>query len=47
LRPYDEALIVSKDDELIAVEWAIVDRGERWYFERGVAVKTREGIKEK
>ncbi len=45
LRPYDEALIVSEDDELIAVGQAIMNREEMMAFERGIAVKTREGVK--
>ena len=45
LRPYDEALIVSEDDELIAVGQAIMNKDEMMAFERGMAVKTREGIK--
>ena len=44
LRPYDEALIVSEDDELIAVGQTIMNRQEMLSFERGVAVKTRESI---
>jgi len=45
LRPYDEALIVSKDDELIAVGQCLLNRDEMLDFERGIAVKTREVIK--
>jgi 7-cyano-7-deazaguanine tRNA-ribosyltransferase len=45
LRPYDEALIVSKDDELIAVGQCLLNREEMLDFERGIAVKTREVIK--
>jgi 7-cyano-7-deazaguanine tRNA-ribosyltransferase len=44
LRPYDEALIVSKDDELIAVGQCLLNREEMLDFERGIAVKTREAI---
>ncbi len=42
LRPYDEALIVSEDDELLAVGQCLMNREEMLDFERGVAVKTRE-----
>ncbi len=45
IRPYDEALIVSKDDELVAIAQCIMNREEMRSFERGVAAKTREGIK--
>ncbi len=44
LRPYDEALIVSEDDELIAVGQCLLNREEMIDFERGIAVKTREAI---
>ncbi len=44
LRPYDEALIVSENDELIAVGQTIMNREEMLSFKRGIAVKTREAI---
>ena len=43
LRPYDEALIVSEDDELIAIGQCIMNREEMLSFEKGIAAKTREG----
>jgi len=42
IRPYDEVLIVSKDDELLAIGQCLMNREEMLDFERGVAVKTRE-----
>ncbi|KAA0009861.1 MAG: hypothetical protein FE041_05570 [Thermoplasmata archaeon] len=44
LRPYDETLVVSEDDELIAVGQCLLNREEMLDFERGIAVKTREAI---
>ena len=44
LRPYDEVLIVSKDDKLIAIGQAIMNREEMLSFKYGMAVKTREPI---
>jgi 7-cyano-7-deazaguanine tRNA-ribosyltransferase len=44
LRPYDEALIVSEKDELIAVGQCMLNREEMIDFERGIAVITREAI---
>ena len=44
IRPYDEVLIVNGRDELIGVGQAIMNRDEMLSFERGVAVKTREGL---
>ncbi len=44
IRPYDEVLIVSEDDELIGVGQSILNKEEMLNFERGVAVKTREVI---
>ncbi len=45
LRPMDEALVVDKNDELIAVGRALMNREEMLSFEIGIAVKIREGIK--
>lgn len=42
LRPFDECLIVDKNDDLIAVGQCLLNREEMLSFERGVAVKTRE-----
>lgn len=47
LRPYDEAIIVSKNDELIAVGQTIMNRDEMLSFNRGMAVKIREALKTK
>ena len=44
IRPYDEVLIVSKDDELVAIGQCLLNREEMLSFERGMAVKTREPI---
>lgn len=44
IRPLDEVLVVDKNDALIAVGRAILNREEMLAFERGVAVKVREGI---
>ncbi|MEM2935301.1 MAG: tRNA guanosine(15) transglycosylase TgtA [Candidatus Thermoplasmatota archaeon] len=44
LRPYDETLIVSENDELIAVGQCVLNREEMIDFERGIAVITREAI---
>ncbi len=43
LRPLDEVLVVSETDELVAVGRAVMNREEMLAFERGVAVKVREG----
>ena len=43
LRPYDEALMVSEDDELIAIGRCLMNREEMLSFEKGIAAKTREG----
>ncbi|HEC81297.1 MAG TPA: tRNA guanosine(15) transglycosylase TgtA, partial [Thermoplasmatales archaeon] len=46
LRPFDECLIVSEDDELLGVGRTVLNRMEMLSFKYGVAVKTREGVKE-
>lgn len=43
LRPMDEAMVVSKDDELLAVGRALLVRDEMLAFKKGVAVKVRDG----
>ena len=45
IRPYDEVLIVNEKDELIGVGQSIMNREEMLSFSRGVAVKTRYGLK--
>ena len=42
LRPFDECLIVDKNDELIAVGRCLLNRIEMLSFNYGMAVKTRE-----
>jgi len=44
LRPYDECLIVNKDDDLIATGRCLLNRLEMSSFNFGMAVKTREHI---
>lgn len=41
LRPFDECLIVDKDDNLIAIGRCILNREEMIHFNYGIAVKTR------
>lgn len=45
LRPKDEALVVDKNDKLIAFGRTLMNREEMLSFKTGVAVKVREGIK--
>ncbi|UCH71885.1 MAG: tRNA guanosine(15) transglycosylase TgtA [Thermoplasmatales archaeon] len=44
LRPFDECLIVSEEDKLIAVGRCLMNRSEMLSFNCGIAVKTRENI---
>ena len=44
LRPGDEALVVSPDDELCAVARTVMNRREMLAFKRGVAAYVREGV---
>ncbi len=44
LRPGDEALVVSPDDELCAVAQTTMNRQEMLAFKRGVAARAREGV---
>ena len=44
LRPYDEALIVNKEDEMVAIGRCIMNNEEMRSFNKGIAAKTREGI---
>ncbi|HWM52814.1 MAG TPA: tRNA guanosine(15) transglycosylase TgtA [Thermoplasmata archaeon] len=44
IRPGDEALVVSADDELCAVAQATMNRREMLAFKRGVAAHVREGV---
>lgn len=43
LRPLDEVLVVDEEDSLVAVGRALMNREEMLAFERGMAVKVREG----
>ncbi len=45
LRPYDECLVVDKNDTLLAVGRTLLTRDEMLSFRHGMAVKTRESIK--
>jgi len=45
LRPFDECLIVDKNDTLLAVGRTLLNRDEMLMFRHGMAVKTRESIK--
>ncbi len=44
--PYDEVLIVDEKDELCAVGRTIMTRDEMLAFNKGMAVKVREGLKD-
>ena len=44
LRPGDESLVVSPDDELCAVAQSSMNRREMLAFKRGVAAHVREGV---
>lgn len=45
IRPGQELVVVDKDDEVVAVGKAILNREEMLSFETGVAVKIRRGRK--
>ena len=45
LRPADECIVVSQKDELLGIGQVILNREEALAFNRGVAVKVREGKK--
>ncbi len=45
LRPFDECLIVDKNDTLLAVGRTLLNRNEMLTFRYGMAVKTRESIR--
>lgn len=44
LRPRDEVLVVDEEDALLAVGQARLNREEMLAFDRGVAVRVREGV---
>ena len=46
LRPFDECLIVSEDDDFLGVGRCLLNRDEMLSFNYGIAVKTREGVKD-
>lgn len=43
IRPQDEVMVVDKDDRLVAIGRAQMTRDEMMAFQKGVAVKVREG----
>jgi uncharacterized protein with predicted RNA binding PUA domain len=45
LRAHDEVLLVDEDDTLIATGWAVLSPAEMYAFNRGVAVKVRQGFR--
>ncbi|MCE5296973.1 MAG: tRNA guanosine(15) transglycosylase TgtA [Euryarchaeota archaeon] len=45
LRPSDEVIIVDKNDDLVAIGRIILTKYEAEFFKKGLAIKTREGIK--
>ena len=47
LRPMDEAMVVNSRDELLAIGQVILIRDEALAFDRGIAVKVREGCGKK
>lgn len=46
IRPRNEVIVTSGDDEVLAVGKALLSGGEMLAFKRGVAVKVRRGIEE-
>ncbi len=46
LRPMDECIIVNRKDELLGVGQVILTKDEAMAFEKGMAVKVREGLKD-
>jgi len=44
LRPRDEVLVVDREDRLVAVGHALLNPEEMVAFDRGVAVRVREGL---
>jgi 7-cyano-7-deazaguanine tRNA-ribosyltransferase len=43
IRPWEEVLVVDESDDLVAVGRALMNREEMLAFDRGLAVKVREG----
>jgi len=46
LRPMDEAIVVDQNDRLLAVGQVVLVREEALAFNRGIAVKVREGVEQ-
>jgi len=46
LRPMDEAIIVNREDNLVAIGQVLLVRSEAVAFQRGIAIKVRDGVKE-
>ena len=46
LRPMDEAIIVDKGDNLVAIGQVLLVRSEAVAFQRGIAIKVRDGVEE-
>jgi archaeosine-15-forming tRNA-guanine transglycosylase len=44
IRPRDEVLVVSPEDELVAIAQAFMNRREMLAFKRGVAAHVREAV---
>jgi len=47
LRPADEVLVVDKNDQLLAIGKMILTKDEAMTFKKGLAIRVREGTKEK
>jgi 7-cyano-7-deazaguanine tRNA-ribosyltransferase len=47
LRPFDEVLVVDREDTLVAVGQAMMVAEEMRDFRKGMAVKVREGVQSK
>ncbi|RLF76099.1 tRNA-guanine(15) transglycosylase, partial [Thermococci archaeon] len=44
IRPYDEVLVVNKNDELLATGQSLLNGRELKVFQQGLAIKVRRGI---
>ncbi|MDD1768648.1 MAG: tRNA guanosine(15) transglycosylase TgtA, partial [Methanomassiliicoccales archaeon] len=44
IRPFDEVIVVDESDKMVAIGRAMLTREEMLAFEKGLAVKVREGI---
>lgn len=45
LRPSDETIVVDKNDDLVAIGRMVLTRDESRSFQKGLAVKVRDGVK--